>query len=76
MKTHGFDAVSFVSGLVMTLIGIIFLIPADPTDVFGYIGEVGDWFWPVLLIAVGVAVLAPLASRTTPEDTSEESEDG
>lgn len=75
MKTHRFDALSFLSGLVITLIGITFLIPANPSDVFGYIGEVGDWFWPALLIAIGVAVLAPLASRSTSEDTFEESED-
>lgn len=75
MKTHKFDGLSFASGLLIALIGLAFLIPADPGDLFGFIGDIGDWFWPVLLIAVGVAVLAPLASRSNTEDASGERED-
>jgi len=69
MKTHKFDVLSFVSGLVMTLIGLLFLLPAEPSDVFAILGDIGNWFWPVLLTVVGVAVLAPLAwSRSQDDD--------
>ena len=51
MKTHRFDAISFVAGLVATVIGLLFMIPADPTELIDYIGDVGSWFWPAVLIA-------------------------
>ena len=60
MKTHNFDGVSFFSGLVITVIGLLFLIPNEPTDIFDAIGTLGSWFWPVLLLAVGIAVLIPV----------------
>ena len=63
MKTHRFDVLSFVSGLVMTLTGLLFLLPQEPSHVFSILGDIGNWFWPVLLGVVGVAVLAPLAWR-------------
>ncbi|MGH3649187.1 MAG: hypothetical protein ACRDU9_00645 [Acidimicrobiia bacterium] len=62
MKFHRFDALSFVSGLVATVIGLIFLIPAEPADLFDYFGDIGVWFWPAVLVAVGVAILAPLVT--------------
>ena len=74
MKTHKFDVLSFLSGLLMTLIGLLFLIPAEPSDVFAILGDIGNWFWPVLLTVVGVAVLAPLAWRRS--DEREEEGDG
>lgn len=68
MKTHKFDILSFLSGLVMTMIGMLFLLPEEPSDVFAILGDIGNWFWPVLLVVVGVAVLAPLAWRRTNDD--------
>lgn len=76
MKTHRFDSLSFLAGLVMTLIGLVFLIPQDPSDVFAVFGDIGNWFWPVLFLAIGVAVLAPLASRGNGDEELEgESDD-
>ena len=73
MKTHRFDALSFVSGLVMTLIGLLFLLPSEPSDVFTILGDIGNWFWPVLLGVIGIAVLAPLAWRRSKGEDQEES---
>jgi hypothetical protein len=60
MKTHRFDPISFVSGLVITLLGLAFLIPQTPVDVVDVLTDFGGWFWPVLLLAIGVAVLLPV----------------
>ncbi len=30
MKSHAFDAISFITGLVATAIGLLFLIPQEP----------------------------------------------
>jgi hypothetical protein len=66
MKTHRFDPISFVSGLVITLLGLAFLIPQTPVDVVDVLTDLGGWFWPVLLLAIGVAVLLPVV---LPKDT-------
>jgi hypothetical protein len=60
MKTHRFDGVSLFSGLIITGIGLIFLISDDPSDIVGAIGKLGTWFWPVLFVVIGIAVLIPV----------------
>lgn len=74
MKPHKFDPISFIAGLIATVIGLAFLIPADPTDIVALLDEFGSWFWPVLLIVVGIAVLAPLAQTRTDEQAEAEGE--
>ena len=59
MKAHKFDGISFFSGLFITAIGLVFLIASKPGDVFDAIGSIGSWFWPLLLLIVGVAILVP-----------------
>jgi len=77
MKTHRFDPISFVSGLVITLLGLAFLIPQTPVDVVDVLTDLGGWFWPVLLLAVGVAVLLPVVLPNKDKPTQgPESEDG
>lgn len=67
MKTHRFDPISFVTGLVITLLGLAFLIPQTPVDVVDVLTDLGGWFWPVLLLAIGVAVLLPVVlPKNTP----------
>lgn len=75
MKTHNFDGVSFFSGLVITVIGLLFLIPNEPTDIFDAIGALGSWFWPVLLLAVGIAVLIPVVIPSKRDDQIESETD-
>ncbi len=74
MKTHRFDALSFLTGIVIAGIGLVFLVLPDIDDIVRVLTDAGSWLWPVLLIAIGVAVLAPLASRRVGADEDDESE--
>jgi hypothetical protein len=60
MKSHRFDAISFVSGLVITLLGLIFLIPQTPVDIVDALTSLGSWFWPTILLVIGIAILVPV----------------
>lgn len=73
MKTHKFDALSFLAGLVITGIGLAFLLLPDIDGIVDFLLDAGTWFWPVLFIAVGIAVLAPLASRNRTEQADPQS---
>lgn len=72
MKRHAFDSISFISGLVATLIGLLFLIPQDPSDLFEAVGNIGGFFWPLLLLGIGVAVLLPLVLGRGDQETGSE----
>lgn len=63
MKMHKFDSLSFLAGLVITLIGLAFLLLPEVGDIVDVLTDAGAWFWPVVFIAAGIAILAPLASR-------------
>lgn len=75
MKTHRFDGISFFSGLVITLLGLVFLIPNAPTDIIDAIGRLGSWFWPILFVAVGIGILIPVLMPSK-KDENEESDTG
>lgn len=60
MKTHRFDAVSFVSGLVSTLLGLAFLVSKTPLDIIDVVTGFGAWFWPTVLLVIGIAILVPV----------------
>ena len=70
MKLHRFDALSFIAGLVITGVGLVFLLLPEPGDIIDAMTDFGSWFWPLVFIAIGVAVLAPLAARK-PDDGGE-----
>ena len=59
MKTHRFDAVSFIAGLIFTGIGLLFLIPETPQQLIDFLVDSGAWFWPLALLVVGLAVIIP-----------------
>lgn len=73
MKLHDFDALSFIAGAVATGIGLAFLLLPEPSDIIDAFTDAGAWVWPLLFIAVGVAVLAPLVwrARRSDEDSEE-----
>lgn len=73
MKTHEFDGVSFFTGLILATLGLFYLIPRDVTDIVDLLISAGDWFWPVLLLAVGLAVIVPalMPSRRGRDDEVE-----
>jgi hypothetical protein len=75
MKPHRFDAISFISGAVATALGLAFLIPQTPVGLIDMITSLGAWFWPAVLVVVGIAILVPVfASRAADEETVEEQE--
>ena len=71
MNTHKFDAISFISGLVAAAIGLAFLIPQTPVDLIDMLTSLGAWFWPALLVVVGIAVLVPVFTRHSGEEAEE-----
>ncbi len=75
MKTHKFDGVSLISGLIITGIGLIFLISNDPSDIVGTIAKLGNWFWPALFVVIGIAILIPaLIPKKEPEAIESETD--
>jgi cytochrome c-type biogenesis protein CcmH/NrfF len=68
MKSHRFDAISFISGLVAAIIGLVFLVPQNPVDLIDAVTSLGAWFWPVLLLVIGLAVLVPVFVTRSAED--------
>jgi hypothetical protein len=73
MKSHKFDAISFISGAVATALGLAFLIPQTPVGLIDMVTSLGAWFWPAVLVVVGIAILVPVfASQATDEETVEE----
>ncbi|MGH8873363.1 MAG: hypothetical protein ACRDWS_15490 [Acidimicrobiia bacterium] len=71
MKSHRFDAISFFSGLVIALLGLVFLIPQTPVDIIDALTRLGSWFWPAVLLLVGIGVLIPVF---LPKDSEEKQE--
>lgn len=82
MKSHEFDAVSFISGLAITILGVIFLIPETPSDIVSAVSRMGVWFWPILLLGIGLAIIVPVllggskgaVEGTTGNEENQESE--
>ena len=79
MKRHKFDTLSFVAGLIITVIGLIFLLPAEPGDLVDFFGGFDDltsWLWPLLFIGIGALVLLPvLLKRSSQDEEAEDSTD-
>jgi|GEM_PF-1473950 hypothetical protein len=71
MRSHRFDAISFISGLVVALVGLVFLVPQTPVDLIDAVTSLGAWFWPVLLLGIGVAILVPVFMARSREDEDE-----
>lgn len=74
MKRHSFDGLSFIAGLVFAGIGLAFLLAPDAFETVNIVVELGSWFWALVLIAIGVAVIAPAVARRN-EDLPEEEEE-
>lgn len=70
MKTHEFDPISFISGLAITVIGLVFLLPRDTSDLISAVSQVGSWAWPAILIVLGVAVIIPSIWRRDADQES------
>ena len=68
MKRHHFDTLSFITGLLTTGVGLVFLIPAATGDLIGLAARLAVWIWPVLFLVIGVAVLVPALARKEDAD--------
>ncbi len=75
MKTHRFDVLSFLAGLFMTGLGLTFLLLPEVDDIVGVLTDAGAWFWPVILIVGGIAVLAPAIVRSNSRNNTIDEED-
>lgn len=75
MKAHRFDPISFFSGLLISLIGLLFLVPREPADLIDVVGRIGGWFWPALFLAVGLAVLVPMITTGRKPEEDDEAEE-
>jgi hypothetical protein len=76
MKTHNFDAVSFIAGLAFSIIGLLFLIPETPQQIIDVLLNSGAWFWPIALLVVGLAVIIPVLIPKKDDETIESKETG
>lgn len=72
MKRHSFDGLSFFAGLVITVIGLAFLLVPDLFELVDLFTDAGSWFWAAVLIAVGIAIIAPAVVRRPSPDDDEE----
>lgn len=63
MKLHTFDPLSFIFGVLIAAIGLVFLLMPEAGDIIDVVTDFGSWFWPTVFIAIGLGILAPLVGR-------------
>jgi hypothetical protein len=68
MKRHPLDPWSLIGGVVLTGLGLLFLIPAEPFDFTNGFRNLFGWALPVLVVLVGLALIAP-ALRKQPDES-------
>ncbi len=71
MKPHKFDTLSFVSGLVFTGFGLLFLIPNNTDNLVDVFVDVGGWAWPLVLLGIGLAIVVPVFFRANDSEESQ-----
>lgn len=71
MERHRFDPLSFSFGVIYTVVGLLFLIPATTEDLIPLVVDSARWLWPLVVLGLGVAIIAPLARRREDMDESE-----
>lgn len=69
MKRHDFDPWSLIGGVVLTGMGLLFLIPAEPLELGNGFRNLFGWVLPVLVVLVGLALIVPALRKR--EDESE-----
>lgn len=73
MKTHKFDSISFLAGVLITVIGLAFLLLPGIGNIIDFFVDARAWFWPAVFIVVGFAVLVPVVTRREGLEGEEES---
>lgn len=74
MYRHRFDPIAFVFGAAFVLIAVLVGLPEDPWSFIVNDLAIG-WLWPLLLIAVGAAILLP-SLRERRQAPSDDEPDG
>jgi len=64
MKRHSFDGLSFIAGMTFAGIGLAFLLIRDLSDLVDVFTDAGSWFWPLVLVVTGIAVIAPAVTKS------------
>ena len=67
MKRHQLDIWSLIGGVLLTGLGLLFLIPTDPFDITNGFRNLLGWALPVLVVLVGLAMIAPAIKRSREE---------
>jgi predicted permease len=63
VNRHPLDPWSLIFGLLLSVLGIAFLVPADPIVLANGIDELFGWTVPLLLVLAGIALIAPAIRR-------------
>jgi F0F1-type ATP synthase assembly protein I len=74
MKTHRFDPISFLAGLAIAGIGLTFLLLPELGSIIDFFTDAGAWFWPIVFLAIGFAILVPVVTRREGLDDEAETE--
>lgn len=64
MKQHQLDPWSLIGGVVLTGLGLLFLIPAEPFDLTNGFRTLFGWAFPVIVVLIGLALIAPAIRRS------------
>lgn len=75
MKTHEFDLISFLAGSVIAVIGMTFLLLPELGNIIDFFTDAGAWFWPIVFLAIGLAVLLPVFTGPPRSQDGDERED-
>ena len=66
MKRHPLDPWSLIGGVVLTGLGLLFLI-SEPFDFTNGFRNLFGWALPVLVVLVGLALIAPALRKQRDE---------
>ena len=63
MNRHPLDPWSLIFGLFLSVLGIAFLVPAEPISFTNGLTELLGWAVPLLVVLAGVALILPTLRR-------------
>jgi hypothetical protein len=66
MKRHRFEVMSFVFGVLILVIGVLFLSTATPLELANQIDATFDLGLPILALVIGAALVIPAIRRQKP----------
>jgi hypothetical protein len=64
MKRHPLDPWSLIGGVILTGLGLLFLVPVEPLDFTNGLRNVFGWGLPALVVLIGLALIAPAVRKS------------